>query len=66
MKKIPEFTSVRNERVKILINSCIRRMDRNWIRRNRKPCVARPQEGWRHAVSKFRRAVGMKIVIEKR
>ena len=34
--------------------------------RSRKPCIARPQKGWRHAVSKFKRAVNMKIVIEKR
>ncbi len=30
----------------------------------RKMCTARPWEGERHAVSKFRRAVSMKISIE--
>ena len=36
------------------------------MRRSRKAYAARPQEGWRHAVSKFRRAVSMKIALEKR
>ncbi len=36
------------------------------MRRSRKSCAARPREGGRHAVSKFRRAVFMKIAIEDR
>ena len=63
--RCPEFTSARNERVKILINPCIRKMDRIGMR-SRKSCAARPQEGGRHAVSKFRRPIRMKIAVEKR
>ena len=40
-KRVPEFTSVRDERMKILVNSCIRKMNRIGIRRSRKPCAAR-------------------------
>ncbi len=39
-------------------------MDRIGTRVSRKSCAARPQEGERHAVSKFRRAVTMKIMVE--
>ena len=65
-KRVPEFTSVRDEKMKIVANSCIRKMDSKGMRRSKKPCEARPQKGWRLAVSKFRRAVSMKIVEEKR
>ena len=65
-KRVPEFTSVRDERVKILVNSYIRKMDRIRMRRSRKYCAARPREGGRHAVIKFRRAVSMKIAVEDR
>ena len=44
--------------MKILVKSCIRKMDRIG--------AARPREGWRHADSKFRRTVSMKIGVEKR
>ena len=63
--RVLEFTSVRDERVELLVNSCIRKMDRIGMR-SRKYCAARLREGWRHAVSKFRRAVSMKIAVEKR
>ena len=53
-------------KVKIQVNSCIRNMDKIGMRRSKKPCAARPQEGGRHAVSKFRRAVSMKIAVKKR
>ena len=56
---------MRDERVKILVNSCIRKMDRIRMRRSRKSCAAKPREGWRYAVGKFRRAVSMKIAVEK-
>ena len=52
--------------MKILVNSCIRKMDRIGMRRSRKSCAVRPQEGWRHAVSKFRRTVTRKIAVEKK
>ena len=47
--------------MKILIDSCIRKMDRIEMKRSRKLCATRPREGRRHAFSKFRRAVSMKI-----
>ena len=50
--------------MKILVNSCIRKMNR--MRRSRKSCVARSREGGRYVVSKFRRAVSMKIAVEDR
>ena len=50
--------------MKILVNSCIRKMDRIGMKRRRKSCAARPREGVRHAVSKFRREVSMKITVE--
>ena len=59
---VPEFTSVRDERVKILVNSRIRIMDRI----SKMLCAARPQDEWRHAVSKFRRGISRKIAVEKR
>ena len=64
-KRVPEFTSVRDERMKILVNSCIRKMDRIGMR-SRKSCAVNPREGGRHPVSKFRRAVSMAIAVEKR
>ena len=41
-------------------------MDRIGARESRKSSAAGPREGGRHAVSKFRRAVTMKIAVEKR
>ena len=58
-------TKEESSRVKILVNSCIRKMDRIRMRRSRKSCAAKPRERGRHAVSKFRRAVNMKIAVEK-
>ena len=52
--------------MKILVNYFNRKMDRIGMRRSRKSCAARPREGGRNAVRKFRRAVSMKIAIEKR
>ena len=52
--------------MKILVNSSIRKMDRIEMRKSRKSCAARPREGERHAFSKFKRAVSMKIAIEDR
>ena len=50
--------------MKILVNSCIRKMDRIEMGRSRKSCAARPREEGRHEVNKFRRAVSMKITVE--
>ena len=55
-----------DERVKLLDNSCIRKMDKIRMRRSRMSCAARPREEGRHAVSNFRRTVSMKIAIEDR
>ena len=46
--------------MKILVNSYIMKRDIIKMRRCRKSNAPRPREGGRHAVSKFRRAVGMK------
>ena len=52
--------------MKMLVNSCIRELDRIGVRASSKSCAARPTERGRHAVSKFRRTVSMKIAIEDR
>ena len=53
--------------MKILVNSCIIKIDRmTQMRRNIKPCAARPREGVRHALGKLRRVFSMKIAVEKR
>ena len=52
-KRVSEFISVRDEEVKILVSSCYRKMYIIGMRRSRKPCAAKPQEGWRHAVIKL-------------
>ncbi len=63
---VPEFTSKRDEGVKILVNSSIRDLDSKGMNLSAKASAARPQERGRHAVSKFRRAVRVKITIEDR
>ncbi len=50
----------------MLVNSRIRNLDSKRVSLRGKSCTARPREKWRHAVSKFRRAVSMKITIEDR
>ena len=50
--------------MRILVYSCIREVDRIGVRERRQSCAARPREEGRHAVSKIRRAVSMKITIE--
>ena len=53
-----------DERLRILVNSCIREVDRIGVRGRGKSCAARPQEQRRHAVSKIRGAVSMKIAVK--
>ncbi len=48
------------------VNSSIRDLDSKGMSLSGKPSAARPLEGGRHAVSKFRRAVRVKITIEDR
>ena len=50
--------------MRILVYSCIREVDRIGVRERRQSCAARLQEEGRHAVSKIRRAVSMKITVE--
>ncbi len=52
--------------MKVLVNSSIRDLDSKGMSLSGKACAARRQEGGRHAVSKFRRAVRVKITIEDR
>ncbi len=52
--------------MKILINSSIRDLDSEGMSLSAKASAARPQERGRHAVSKFKRAVRVKIMIEDR
>ena len=52
--------------MKILVISCIRKIDRIGMRRSRKSCAERPPYRERHAVIKFRRAVSIKIAGEDR
>ena len=54
----------KDERVKKLVNSRIRKMDRIGMKRSKRSCAVRPREGSSYAVSKFRRAVNMKIAVE--
>ena len=50
--------------MRILVYSCIREVDRIGVRERRQSCAARPPEEGRHAVSKIRRAVSMKVTVE--
>ncbi len=50
--------------MKILVDSCINGLDRIRVSKSGNLSSAGPQEGGRHAVSKFRRAVRMKIAIK--
>ena len=44
-ERVPEFTSERDERMKMLVNSYISEVDRIGMRSSRKSCAARPREG---------------------
>ena len=59
--RVSEFTRERDERLRILVNSCNREVDRIGARERGKSYAARPRRQGRHAVSKIRRAVSMKI-----
>ena len=52
-KRVPEFTRERDERLRLLVNSCIREVDRIGVRGSGKSCAARPGEQGRHGVSKI-------------
>ncbi len=63
---VPELTSKRNERIEMLVNSCIRNLDSMGRSIGRKSRAVRPREEGRHVASNFRRAVSMKIAIKDR
>ncbi len=52
--------------MKILVNSSIRDLDSKGMNLSAKAGAARPQETGRHTISKFRRAVKVKITIKDR
>ena len=62
-ERVPEFTRERDERLRILVNSCIRE-DRIVAKGRGKSRAARPREQGRHAVRKIRGAVSMKIAVK--
>ena len=64
-ERVPEFTRERDERLRILVNSCISKVDRKGSRGRGKSCEERSREQGRHAVSKIRRAVIMKIALKE-
>ena len=51
-------------RLRILVNSCIREVDRIGVTGRSNSCAARPREQGRHAVNKIRRAVSMEIAVK--
>lgn len=57
--------TVKDKRVKMLVNSCIRGLDNIRMRRSRKSSAEGLQERRRHTFSKFRKVVTMKISIEE-
>ena len=64
-ERVPEFTRERDERLRILVNSYIREVDRIGVRGRSKSRAVRLREQGRHAVSKIRRAVSMKIALKE-
>ena len=51
--------------MRILINSCIRAVDRIGVRERRKPCAVRLQEDGSHTVSQIIAIFVMIIVVEE-
>ena len=49
----------------MLVNSCIREVDRIGVRGRGKSCAARTREQGGQSVSKIRRAVSMKIAVKE-
>ena len=64
-QRVPEFTREREERLRILVNYCIREVDRMAVRGRGKSCAARSREQGRHEFSKITRAVSMKTEVKK-
>ncbi len=57
---------MKNERMKMLVSTCVRDLDSKGMGLSRKSRVVSPRERERHAVSKFRRVVSMKILVKYR
>ena len=49
----------------VLVNSCIRKVDRIGLRGRSKSCAVRPREQGRLAVSEIRRAVSMEVAVKE-
>ena len=49
----------------MLFKSCIREVDRIGVRGRVRSCATRPREQGRHAASKIRRVVSMKIPVKE-
>ena len=64
-KRVPEFTRESDESLRILVNSCIREVDRIGVRGRSKSCAAKPREQGSHAVTNIKREVSLKITIKK-
>lgn len=60
-KAVPKFTSEREEKVKILINFCISKLNNIGISLSRKSRSKSPREGWRHGANELKRAITMKM-----
>ena len=65
-KRVPKFTREWDERLRVLVNSCIREVNRIGVRGRGKYCATRPQEEGSHAVSMIKRVVSMKIAVENK
>lgn len=65
-KAVPEFTSGRNKRLKMLVNSCLRDLDSIGVSKSRKWSAAGPREGRKACRYKFKVAVSVKISVDGR
>ena len=58
------FPEKRNEWLRILVNSCIKEMNKIGMTKKKKSCASMLQKEERYAISKIKRTVGMKIMVE--
>ncbi len=65
-KAIPGLLSKKKKKKKSTGDSCIRGLDRIGVSKRGKSSAAWPKHGGRYAVSKFERAISMKIAIKDR
>lgn len=52
--------------MKILVTSCIKKLESIAVGLGRKSCVPRPRDGWGNIARKFKSAVSMKKAIKNR